>query len=121
MTGSRWIAPTLWAVLIEVLTSWPSPPTFGAPAGSDKVAHMALYAVFAYLVIRAVHVGKPTPKSMILTLIALAAWAALDEAHQLLIAGRSASVGDWAGDVMGVGVGLAVRRARSGRVMVPRS
>jgi len=121
MTGSRWIAATLWAVLIEVLTSWPSPPTFGAPAGSDKAAHMALYAVFAYLVLRAVRVGKPTPKSMILTLIALAVWAALDEVHQLRIAGRTASVGDWVGDVMGVALGITVRRARSVGLMVPRS
>ncbi|MDA1082470.1 MAG: VanZ family protein [Gemmatimonadetes bacterium] len=113
MSGSRWVAPALWAILIESLTSWPSPPSFGAPAGSDKLAHIMLYAVFGYLVVRAAQRGKPSPSSMILTLIALTVWAALDEAHQLLIAGRTASVGDWISDTAGVALGIAVRRVRA--------
>lgn len=121
MTRSRWIAPALWAVLIELLTSWPSPPTFGAPSGSDKVGHFALFAVFAYLVLRATNVGKPTPKSMILTMIVLSVWAALDEAHQLFIVGRTASVGDWVADVVGVGLGAAARLARPANVQPTRT
>ncbi len=117
MSRSRWIAPAAWGVLIEVLTSWPSPPSLGAPAGSDVVAHVSLYAVFAFLVVRAAQPAKPTPRSMILTLLALAIWAALDEAHQLLIAGRTASVVDWAADTLGVALGITIRWIRTSRAI----
>jgi VanZ family protein len=99
-------------VLIEVLTSWPSPPTFGAPAGADKAVHVVLYAVLAFLVVRAVRPGKPSAPVMLSVALAVAAWAAADEWHQRFSTDRSPSVADWVADVAGVVAGVSVRRLR---------
>jgi len=113
---SRWIAPVLWAVLIEILTSWPNPPSPGfLPAGSDKVIHFKLYAVFAFLVARAVHAGQPQWRVLAAVAVALFAWGAADEWHQKFIPGRGADVADWAADSVGVLAGLALRRAWAAR------
>jgi len=112
---NRWIAPLLWAVLIETLTSWPNPPSVPAPAGTDKLVHLWVYAVFAYLVIRAARPGFPSWRALGAVLMVMCAWAALDEWHQRFVAGRGAELGDWAGDVAGALTGLAVRRMRPWR------
>jgi VanZ family protein len=104
----KWIAPALWGALIEVLTSWPRVPDLGQPAGSDKLAHVLLYAIFAWLVIGALQVGRPQPRSLVLAFAALSIWAALDEWHQVLIPGRSADLADWVADTTGVVAGLVV-------------
>jgi VanZ family protein len=109
---SKWIAPALWGTFIEVLTSWPRVPDFGEPEGSDKLVHLAMYAIFAVLVIRAAQTGRPKLRAMALTLVALVAWAAADEWHQKFIDGRSSSVADWAADSAGVVAGLAYAWAR---------
>ena len=116
---TRWIPPLLWAVLIETLTSWPNPPSAPTPVGTDKVVHLGLYAVFAYLVIRAARPGIPTWRALGAVLLVMCAWAALDEWHQRFVAGRGAALGDWAADMAGVVVGLALRRFRPWRRLVP--
>lgn len=113
---SRWIAPALWAILIEVLTSWPNPPSVGfLPAGSDKVIHFKLYAIFAFLVARAAKPGKPPLRAMVVIAIALFVWGALDEWHQIFIPGRGADVYDWTADSLGVIAGLVIRRLWAAR------
>lgn len=113
---SRWFAPVLWAILIEILTSWPNPPSVGMlPAGSDKAVHVLLYAVFAFLVARAAQVGRPTSRVMAIVALVLCAWGAVDEWHQIFIPGRGADVADWAADSIGVVAGLALRRAWAAR------
>jgi VanZ family protein len=106
------MAAALWAVLIEVLTSWPSPPTFGAPAGADKGVHVVLYAVLAFLVARAVRPGRPSTPVMLSVVLALAAWGAADEWHQRFSTDRSPSLADWLADVAGVVAGVGARRLR---------
>ena len=112
MSRAKWVAPALWGTFIEVLTSWPRVPDFGEPEGSDKVVHFGLYAVFAYLVIRAAQAGRPSLRLVTLTLLGLMAWAAADEWHQRFIDGRTPSTADWAADSAGVAVGIAVAWAR---------
>jgi VanZ family protein len=112
VSRSRWIAPALWGAFIEVLTSWPRVPDFGEPAGSDKLAHVALYGIFAFLVIRAAQQGRPAMRAILISFVALSAWGALDEWHQKFIDGRSADVSDWAADTTGVLVGLAIGWAK---------
>lgn len=113
---SRWIAPALWALLIEVLTSWPNPPTVGfLPAGSDKGIHFTLYAVFAFLVARAAKPSKPPLRAVAIVAFALFAWGAVDEWHQIFIPCRGAEFLDWAADSLGVIAGLGVRRAWAAR------
>ncbi|MBM4193792.1 MAG: VanZ family protein [Gemmatimonadetes bacterium] len=106
---SRWIAPGLWAVLIETLTSWPRLPSVG-PQGSDKLGHLAMFAVFAFLVARALEPGRPSLRTVAIVAAAMAAWAALDEVHQMFIPGRSGEFADWVADVAGAGLGLLARR-----------
>jgi len=116
LTRSRWIAPVLWAILIEVLTSWPNPPSPGfLPSGSDKIIHFKLYAIFAFLVARAVQAGRPPWRMLAVVALALFAWGAADEWHQLFIPGRSADVADWAVDSIGVLAGLLLRRVWASR------
>jgi VanZ family protein len=117
MTRSRWIAPALWGALIETLTSWPAPPQAELPSGSDKAMHLALYAVFSFLVIRAACPGRPGVRALATTFVCLAVWAALDEWHQELIPGRDASVSDWIADSAGVVVGLAIGWAKPRRMV----
>lgn len=110
VTRARWIAPALWAILIETLTSWPNPPSVSIFSGGDKVVHMGLYAMFAFLVVRAAQPGIPGRRTMAIVLVAMCAWAALDEWHQIFVAGRSADLTDWAADASGAVIGLVVRR-----------
>lgn len=102
----------LWAAFIEFLTSWPGAPGFSVPAGSDKVAHATLYAVFGFLVARAVATGRPGARATLAVVLALAAWAAIDEWHQRFIEGRNPSTADWVADMCGIAVGMAARRVR---------
>ena len=113
---SRWIPPVLWAILIEILTSWPNPPSVGfLPAGSDKAVHLTLYAVFACLVARAAQVGRPSWRVLGMVALGLFVWGAVDEWHQIFIPGRGADAADWAADSIGVLAGLALRRAWAAR------
>jgi VanZ family protein len=96
-------------VLIEVLTSLPRTPPLGDLPGTDKAGHIGMYAVFSYLTCRAASDWRPTVGVIAAVCAALAVWGALDEWHQVLIAGRSAEVADWLADVAGVGTGVLVR------------
>ena len=88
-------------------TSIPNPPVPPALASFDKVAHFAMYALLAALVVwgwsdrRAMAIIVPA------TLLAIAAYGALDEWHQQFIPGRSMDLNDWLADVAGALVGAA--------------
>ncbi len=118
-TRSRWTPPTIWAVFIGVLTSWPNPRALGAlPADSDKLGHLAMYAVLGYLVFRALE-HSPSRLAAFAGAVALCAgWGALDEWHQVLVPGRAAEFADWLADAAGGAVGVAVRAIRP-KPMVP--
>jgi len=78
------------------------------PSGWDKPAHAAAYAVLGVLAMRACHGGLRRP-AWLATLAALAlttGYGLLDEWHQAYVAGRHASLLDWAAD--GVGAAVAV-------------
>ena len=103
MSGIRWIPVVLWAGVILTATSIPSvpaPPTTGA----DKLGHLAMYAVFGFLALRAAWDGLP--RTAATTLAALALFAAVDEWHQRFIPTRSAEVADWVADVTGATLGI---------------
>ncbi|MBI1809313.1 MAG: hypothetical protein HYR75_05390, partial [Gemmatimonadetes bacterium] len=52
---SRLVPPVVWALVIEVATSWPNPPVPGGlPEHSDKVVHLVMYGVFGALITRSV-------------------------------------------------------------------
>jgi VanZ family protein len=91
---------------------------------SDKVAHVAAYAVLGVLALRAFHGGLnwlgawPTAGAFLLTV----AYGALDEVHQVRVPGRVAGWDDWLADCLGAGLAvfvvalaLLLRSARPGR------
>jgi VanZ family protein len=115
MRTGKWPPAIAWAALIEGLTSWPRMPTFGAPAGADKLVHFVLYSVLGALVARAVAVGRPSVRVAVCVVIVLSAWGALDEWHQRFIDGRTADVADWMTDTAAVIVGVIARARYAGR------
>jgi VanZ family protein len=115
----RWVAAAVWAAIVVTATSIPNPDVTN-PGDADKLVHGLSYALLAWLVARAL----PTlaPGRLALVLLALAAFAALDEWHQAFIPGRSASVADWYADTAGVILGLltaALRRSPSRAASAP--
>ena len=105
----RWAPAVLWAVVIFAFSSIPS---LGTGLGTwdlalRKIAHMAEFAVFGFLLFRAA--GNATVAVAIGSL-----YAVTDELHQTFVRGRHGSPVDWLIDTAGVlaGVALAVRATR---------
>ncbi len=106
MSLSRWLPAAVWAGVILAATSVPNVPSPPA-AGSDKVLHLIAYAILGMLWLRAGTVGAPGPRTLVLTLAAVAAFAAVDEWHQRFIPTRFADPADWIADVAGATLGIA--------------
>jgi VanZ family protein len=100
-----------WAALILVATTVHVPDVVLRTPVSwlDKLAHGTLYLVLGWLTGAAMcAAGRCTARAGFVALAVAAAFAALDEAHQAWLPGRVPSVGDWAADVIGATIGLAV-------------
>lgn len=105
------VLAVLYAVLVITVSSLPNIhiPNLGI-TWSDKVAHFAQYAVFAFLV--AGGWGRRTLNRLLAenwrAMGFLIAFAALDEIHQLWIPRREASFWDWSADTLGILLGFTV-------------
>ena len=85
------------------------PLAFDAPAGSDKVAHVAAYAVLALLFRCAL--GPGWRSAGIVTFVAAliaAGYGVIDEIHQSFVPGRTPSVTDAVADAVGAALGAFV-------------
>jgi VanZ family protein len=96
----------LWAALIFTLSSIPrlTPPSVGLHL-SDKIYHFIEFAIFSLLLIRALgYRYRPAgwPAAIRWVLVVGILWGALDEFHQLFVAGREASLLDALADAGGV-------------------
>lgn len=120
MNLRRWLPPILWAVVILVISTVPV-PAVGAPEGTDKGVHGLLYLVLGFLAGRSLVAGRTVPVWQLLALVAgLAAFGAVDEAHQMMLSHRTADIRDWIADVVGSIAGIAfalVRAARAARAL----
>jgi VanZ family protein len=75
--------------------------------GGDKIGHFAVYTVLGLLAVRAAMAhGGSWGRTVLLTLVAIAGFAALDEWHQGFIPGRFPDIADWVADVAGATVGV---------------
>ena len=102
-----WVAVALWLALQVTLTSLPGKAIpIGLPHPLDWAGHFCLYCGLGALVARAAALGGWSLRRLVWMGVALSAWAALDELHQLFIPGRDAEVGDWAADTLGASLGL---------------
>ena len=99
----KWLAVAGCVLVIETLTSWPSPPSFGAPQGSDKVVHFTMYAALGFLAMRASwNRGASLRWRRVLVVVGcVSLWGAFDEWHQQFIPSRSMELGDWIADTIG--------------------
>ena len=113
---SRWAPPALWATALVIATSWPNPDVPQVGQG-DKLVHLLLYGILAWLLVRAEPTLAMVRRRAALTIMGLACFAALDEWHQDFVPGRSASTADWAADTIGGAAGLALTAARRRRVI----
>lgn len=110
--GARaWLPVGAWAVVIAIATSLPTPIEI-APRSlfpTDKLAHIAMYAMLGWLSGRALWVsGSASVGTVLAVLIAGLLFAAVDEWHQELLSTRVASAADWLADVAGLILGLVV-------------
>lgn len=107
-----WAPVVTWAALILIGTSLPPSALPRGPENSDKLAHLALYAVLAALFLRALELvaakreHRPTQfaLSLLKTIIFCAVFGALDEWHQQFVQ-RTTSLADWIADVGGAVAG----------------
>ncbi|MEK6253910.1 MAG: VanZ family protein [Gemmatimonadales bacterium] len=109
--SGSWRSVAAWAVLILVATTVPAMNlVVRAPAlWLDKFVHGGLYLVLGWLVGAALcAMGRRGVGAWFFGLLALAAFAFVDEAHQQWLPTRVASRGDWAADVVGATIGLTL-------------
>ena len=105
-----WIAVLAWMAGVTWLSSKPASffPKEDIP-NLDKMVHVALYTTGAFFVAGSMLVSFAWRKRVIfaITIIAISAFGALDEYHQLSTPGRSGGdVGDWTADTLGKMVGV---------------
>ena len=107
----RILPAVLWAAFIFSISSFPVsdrlPPLF---PHADKVAHLVLYAVLGWLILRAGRrewIAPPWPVWFLVAWIIGSAYGATDEWHQILVPQRDCSLADWIVDALGAALGEA--------------
>ena len=117
MIARRWLPPAAWAACILIATLIPGAhiPRVNVPE-FDKMVHFVFYAVFAWLMFRALE-SPSAGRRVITVLLAIAVFAALDEFHQRFIPGRYMDEADWMADMAGAMIGLVVAAATRRRAV----
>lgn len=108
------IPACIWFVLIWAMSSVPAKemPSVNI-IGIDKLAHVGVYAILGVLVNHGLRQFKLHWSQLVLIYALLVLLASADEFHQTYIAGRSVSVYDQAANILGLLLGLMIRRQRS--------
>jgi len=106
---SYWLLPVFWAFAIFLMSSQQgvSLPSFPY---SDKIAHLCVYIVFGYLVMRALVKGHSvgTYNGVILSLVIGTIYGFSDEVHQTFVPTRSAEFLDLFSDMVGSFIGALI-------------
>lgn len=105
--ASAWWPVVAWATAILVATTIPDPGTLGAGGWPvDKVVHGVMYFVLGATIVRALRLsGRLTAGTLLLAVLAAAAFAGLDEWHQQWV-GRDPELADWVADAVGLTLGV---------------
>ena len=117
---SAWGPALLYMALIFVLSSQSKLPTAPGIFGWDKLQHLIAYGVMGILLFRAASLSPLARASAYRQAFVIGAiYGALDEYHQSFVPGRNMDFMDWATDVIGLLLGLAIleiarRRNRNG-------
>ena len=104
----RGLAALTYLIGVLVLTTLPGREVsaWGVAAVLLDLAHVPLFAGLTLVTLWAVR-GPRVPRLVLVT-VSIVVFAAIDEALQLRVPGRFASLGDVLLDVVGVGIGAAV-------------
>jgi VanZ family protein len=97
----------LFALLIFILSQLPAemvPPNVFD--WQDKLLHFLVYSLFGTTLIIATAQSKNTMRRIILVILIGAAYALLDEIHQLFVPGRVCDILDWLADSLGIAFSL---------------
>jgi len=108
MMRRPWVAVALWALFIEALMLWPSPPDVPRGlnvTGLDKAVHALLFGVLAALAGRA---GATRARPVWPALVGVVVFGAFTEFEQSFIPTRSMELGDFLADAAGAVIGLVV-------------
>ena len=97
----------VWALLIFVSSSIPSlAPTFQKDVPVDKLIHLLVFFVFAWLVYRALSRQSRftvlRKNAKLFTIIVGIGYGVFDEVHQLFVRGRTSELHDVTADAAGV-------------------
>ncbi len=106
---SLWLPVALYMAVIFTLSSVSNPPDL--PTGSDKSAHVLIYAGLSALLVRALAGGRLNRVTfgIIAAAILLSTFYGLsDEYHQRFVPGRSFELGDLFADTLGSAVAAGV-------------
>ncbi|MFA6078649.1 MAG: VanZ family protein [Candidatus Omnitrophota bacterium] len=100
-----WTPVALWLAVIFLLSSIPGSniPDVGLP-NADKVVHFSEFFILGVLLIRAVvnsFTGMHLAGLLILSIILISSFGAVDEWHQLFVSGRATDIFDLAADISG--------------------
>jgi VanZ family protein len=113
MTAGRraWLTVGGGVALQLLITSLPGravPISAGHPW--DWFIHALMYGGLAFLIVRAVTLSgwDWATRRLVWLGVVLSAYGALDEVHQMFIAGRDGSPSDWAFDTIGAAAGLFI-------------
>jgi len=106
-----WLAVAGGVAIQLLITSLPGrdvPISVGHPW--DWFVHTGMYGGLAFLVVRAAMLSGwgPVRRRLLWLGVVFSAYGALDEVHQLFIAGRDGSPTDWAFDTIGATAGLLI-------------
>ncbi|HEU4640984.1 MAG TPA: VanZ family protein [Gemmatimonadaceae bacterium] len=109
MTSRRWVPPVVWAAFILILTSLPGAdlPRVGVP-DADKLVHFTMYGIFAWLSTRSFARPGRLARVVVLVVLGVSLFGAMDEWHQQFIPGRSMELLDWMADTLGALAGASV-------------
>ncbi len=91
--------------------------------GSDKLAHGGWFFLLALLAWRAARDGEgwPRRRRVVGLLVAAAAWAVSDEAHQSFVPGRAVEAADLLADVAGTALALTLAEGAISARRLPRA
>jgi VanZ family protein len=114
-----------WWLLVVAYASWiywlssqsdiPQ-PGFWMPPFADKIVHATIYAVFAYVLYRALRFSGAQPwRAAVLALLLAGLYGISDEWHQASVANRTSDIHDWFADVAGASSVFIIARCDKSR------
>ena len=116
--AARWFPPILYMAVIFYVSAQSNPMPELTARVSDKLLHLAEYAVLGVLWVRALAGdGVALRAAVVVSVVLTSAYGATDEYHQSMVPGRHPDIADWIIDTLGASIGAAayVAASRPGR------